>query len=53
MEGYCSTGQSPQGAIVPMEKEVSNGYQFLRYRGLCEMTERVRSIGRVTLKGRN
>jgi hypothetical protein len=21
MEGYCSTGQSPQRAVVPMEKE--------------------------------
>jgi hypothetical protein len=21
MEGYCSTGQSPQGAVVPMEKK--------------------------------
>jgi hypothetical protein len=21
MEGYCSTGQSPQWAVVPMEKE--------------------------------
>jgi hypothetical protein len=21
MEGYCSTGQSPQGAVVPMEEE--------------------------------
>jgi hypothetical protein len=22
MEGYCSTGQSPQWAVVPMEEEV-------------------------------
>jgi hypothetical protein len=22
MEGYCSTGQSPQRAVVPMEEEV-------------------------------
>jgi len=21
MEGHCSTGQSPQGAVVPMEEE--------------------------------
>jgi hypothetical protein len=21
MEGYCSTGQSPKGAVVPMEEE--------------------------------
>jgi hypothetical protein len=21
MEGYCSTGQSPQAAVVPMEEE--------------------------------
>jgi hypothetical protein len=22
MEGYCSTGQSPQRAVVPMEEEI-------------------------------
>ena len=22
MEGHCSTGQSPHGAVVPMEEEV-------------------------------
>jgi len=24
MEGYCSTGQSPQWAVVPMEEEDVN-----------------------------
>jgi hypothetical protein len=24
MEGYCSTGQSPQRAVVPMEEEEVN-----------------------------
>jgi hypothetical protein len=23
MEGYCSTGQSPQRAVVPVEEEVT------------------------------
>ena len=26
MEGYCSTGQSPQGAVVPMEEEEEEEY---------------------------
>jgi hypothetical protein len=31
MEGYCSTGQSPQWAVVPLEEEeVSWGYQTER-----------------------
>ena len=25
MEGHCSTGQSPQWAVVPMEKEEEEG----------------------------
>jgi hypothetical protein len=25
MEGYCSTGQSPQWAVVPMEEEEEEG----------------------------
>jgi hypothetical protein len=25
MEGYCSTGQSPQWAVVPMEEEEEDG----------------------------
>jgi len=25
MEGYCSTGQSPQWAVVPMEEEEEGG----------------------------
>jgi hypothetical protein len=25
MEGYCSTGQSPQWAVVPVEEEVTYG----------------------------
>jgi hypothetical protein len=27
MEGYCSTGQSPQRAVVPMEKKKTNENQ--------------------------
>ena len=27
MEGHCSTGQSPQWAVVPMEEEEDNGIQ--------------------------
>jgi hypothetical protein len=26
MEGYCSTGQSPQQAVVPMEEEEDPAY---------------------------
>jgi len=26
MEGHCSTGQSPQWAVVPMEEEVNLRY---------------------------
>ena len=31
MEGHCSTGQSPQWAVVPMEEEEEEeeGYLFL------------------------
>jgi hypothetical protein len=33
MEGYCSTGQSPQRAVVPMEEEeewsIRNTIKFL------------------------
>jgi hypothetical protein len=28
MEGHCSTGQSPQWAVVPMEEEVHNALKF-------------------------
>jgi hypothetical protein len=28
MEGSCSTGQSPQRAVVPMEEEVQNKASF-------------------------
>jgi hypothetical protein len=28
MEGYCSTGQSPQWAVVPMEKRRRNKIQL-------------------------
>jgi hypothetical protein len=27
MEGYCSTGQSPQRAVVPMEEEEEEDLQ--------------------------
>ena len=26
MEGHCSTGQSPQWAVVPMEEEEEDGH---------------------------
>jgi hypothetical protein len=28
MEGYCSTGQSPQWAVVPMEKEEEDQFSW-------------------------
>jgi hypothetical protein len=31
MEGYCSTGQSPQWAVVPMEKEEEEEYSLILY----------------------
>ena len=33
MEGYCSTGQSPQWAVVPMEKKkiIETGNEVLKY----------------------
>jgi len=27
MEGYCSTGQSPQWAVLPMEEEAEEVYE--------------------------
>ena len=38
MEGHCSTGQSPQWAVVPMEEEEEEEYRdplYLRKQG-CE-----------------
>jgi hypothetical protein len=29
MEGYCSTGQSPQRAVVPVEEEEEEEYIYL------------------------
>jgi hypothetical protein len=29
MEGYCSTGQSPQWAVVPVEEEEEEGKIFV------------------------
>jgi hypothetical protein len=29
MEGYCSTGQSPQWAVVPMEEEEEEELLFI------------------------
>jgi hypothetical protein len=34
MEGYCSTGQSPQRAVVPMEREI---YIYITYIGCVDM----------------
>jgi hypothetical protein len=39
MEGYCSTGQSPQRAVVPMEEEKEeeeekNHYAMCAFPGL-------------------
>ena len=28
MEGHCSTGQSPQWAVVPMEEEVNTEFEL-------------------------
>jgi len=30
MEGHCSTGQSPQWAVVPMEEEVMKTYEGVK-----------------------
>ena len=32
MEGHCSTGQSPQWAVVPMEEEEEEGGKFVGVR---------------------
>jgi hypothetical protein len=29
MEGYCSTGQSPQWAVVPMEEEEEEEEEYI------------------------
>ena len=34
MEGYCSTGQSPQRAVVPMEEEEEFEDSFYMIAGL-------------------
>ena len=34
MEGHCSTGQSPQWAVVPMEEEVRKCAYFLSCRAV-------------------
>jgi len=31
MKGYCSTGQSPQWAVVPMEEGEREGWIYLRF----------------------
>jgi hypothetical protein len=31
MEGYCSTGQSPQRAVVPMEEEEEEEEEEVNY----------------------
>jgi hypothetical protein len=31
MEGYCSTGQSPQRAVVPMEEEEEEYKNAIKY----------------------
>jgi hypothetical protein len=33
MEGYCSTGQSPQRAVVPVEEEEEEEEVFTRHLG--------------------
>jgi len=33
MEGHCSTGQSPQWAVVPMQEE--EGYIYIYYTEQC------------------
>jgi hypothetical protein len=30
MEGYCSTGQSPQRAVVPVEEEEEEEEEYFR-----------------------
>jgi len=31
MEGYCSTGQSPQWAVVPMEEDMCISQRYYGY----------------------
>jgi hypothetical protein len=44
MEGYCSTGQSPQWAVVPVEEEEVVAYPNV-YDGRCDDIERGLSLG--------
>jgi hypothetical protein len=49
MEGYCSTGQSPQWAVVPMEDEEVNegekqGLLMSYLKGIGKMRGNVRPI---------
>jgi hypothetical protein len=50
MEGYCSTGQSPRRAAVPVEEEdeCQNSNGVFRYRLLLEMFEHTSITSEVT-----
>jgi hypothetical protein len=37
MEGYCSTGQSSQRAVVPLEEEEEADNRLASQEGLCSM----------------
>jgi hypothetical protein len=43
MEGYCSTGQSPQQAVVPMEEEVHARTQLTSI-SLCTFSSSMESL---------
>jgi hypothetical protein len=38
MEGYCSTGQSPQRVVVPMEEEAEEEEAEEVYRSPCKVS---------------
>jgi len=54
MEGHCSTGQSPQWAVVPMEEEIGTTYYHtLRSVKMEEIYLKWRTVdyGSLTCKG--
>jgi hypothetical protein len=50
MEGHCSTGQSPQWAVVPMEEEEESLFTFRRKASMTKALFEVRIEGSRRLK---
>ena len=44
MDGYCSTGRSPQWAVVPMEEEESIEEQYKKVREEIESVREDKSV---------